>query len=767
MNNKFACIHGHFYQPPRENPWLEAIEPEESATPYRDWNERIFDECYGPNAACPMIGPNGLIVDMADNYRKMSFNFGPTLLSWVESEQPLLYRRILEADASGAKENDGHGPAVAQPYYHAILPLQSVSDKRTLVRWGVQDFRARFRRAPEGMWLPETGVDEETLEVLAEEGLRFTILSPRQAARVRGAGSPDDAWKAVDERTLQPTRPYRWRSRTHPGRSLAIFFYHQSLHQGIVSGDVFSQPDLLCRKILARFHPDDSTQLVSAAADGEFFGHHHKAGAAALAQTFRGLAAAGVEPVSYAAFLARFPPPQEVEIRPRTAWSCEHELGRWTRDCGCRHRPDWKQQWRGPLRDALDWLARQCDAVLEREGGAFLRDFRAARDAYVPRPARPQEWLEEQARGALSLEARREALSLMEMQRHRLAMFTSCGWFFDDVSGLEASQCLKHAARAAELAARFGADPEPGLRRLLAAAPSNVEDSDGAVVYERLVRPCRFSAERATAQAALLSHIGWPAPRLPAWRCETSAPKRLEKTGLAGRDRSFCAMEARARFLPTDEELEARAFVYQRDRVDVTCWLSPEDAGGATFAALAEEFPALSDDEFLAGLGERLGGSCWKLDALCAEPRKAAWRLLMPGPGDEPRRRAYLKRWARALQRPGAEEVPELLAQAQAHGLSASHLPGVEAARVQLEAALRRVLEAPDQETFARLGRWLRALEAAGLPVSVWRLRFFFWAWRARILAAGPRPGEREAALALGERLGFSDAAMPFGRMAA
>jgi len=312
MANKYVCVHGHFYQPPRENPWLETVEPEESAQPYSDWNEKIFQECYGPNSACPVLDENGLIAAMADNYRHMSFDFGPTLLAWLERTHPLVYRAILEADRQSCAELDGHGNALAMPYYHAILPLQTEREKRTLVRWGLDDFSARFGRAAEGMWLPETAVDADTLEILIEHGVAFTILSPKQARRIRDLGAGAADWKDVSVENLLPTRPYRWVSRKDPAKHIAIFFYHQLLHESVDSGEAFKTDDALFHKINGRFLPDDSTQLVSVATDGEFYGHHRRPGVAGLARMFQFARDKGLSITNYAHYLSRFPPPQEV-----------------------------------------------------------------------------------------------------------------------------------------------------------------------------------------------------------------------------------------------------------------------------------------------------------------------------------------------------------------------------------------------------------------------------------------------------------------------
>ncbi len=766
MKNKFVCIHGHFYQPPRENPWLGAGEPEASAHPYRGWNERIFEECYAQNAAVPLLaGPDHRIDELVSNYEKLSWDFGPSLLSWLERERADFYEGLVAADARSARERDGHGNAVAHPYYHDVLPLQTLADKRTLVRWGLQDFEARFGRKAEGFWLPETAVDDETLEVLVERGLRYTILSPLQAARLREVGSGEEGWKEATERKLAPTRPYRWLSKAQPGKSLAIFFYHEKLSKGVVSGESLKGPSGFFRKIHARFLPNDSTQMVSVASDGEFYGHHHRHGAAALAQTFSQLEAAGLSPVNYGQFLDLVPPPQEVELKQDTAWSCEHGLGRWTRDCGCRspQLPDWSQQWRGPMRGALNELAARLDELYDRKAGGYFRDFRAARDdVFAPRE------LERLARVELTPEERADALCLLELLRQRLAMFTSCGWFFDDVSGLEATQCLMHAARAVELARRFGADLEPALVEGLRAARSNVRDfKDGAGAWKKLVRPRACDLPRAAAHFALCRHVDGFWAQTYGFDVSARGHERADKQGLAGRDRalSFCGIELVRR--ATEERLSADVFVYQRDRVDFLCWVV--EPGKAAFAELAARFAGLDDEPFVASATRRLGAPTHTLEALFSEERRNALRVLMPGPGDSAERKAFLSRWRTAMARlvspednsNDERELLELLAGLKDSGLALAQLPWSSRLPHALARVLERVIERPTPDSMSRGARWLEAFEAAGAPVSLWRLRFFYWRWREALRARGAAtPSELDAAAALGEKLGFSEKAV-------
>jgi alpha-amylase/alpha-mannosidase (GH57 family) len=506
MPERFVAIHGHFYQPPRENPWLEAVEVQDSAAPYHDWNERITAECYAPNTAARRVGHDNRIIDIGDNFEKISFNVGPTLMAWLERHAHDVYTRIVDADRASAAAR-GHGNAMAQAYNHVIMPLATRRDKVTQVLWGIADFRARFGRDPEGMWLPETAVDGETLEVLAEAGLRFTILAPHQARRVRPLGA--DAWAEVNDR-VDPSRPYLWRGPRD--LRLALFFYDGPISRAIAFGDALDRAENLVARLGAGFAGDrEGPQLVHCATDGESYGHHKTFGEMALAAALHQIEAQGVAALTnYAAFLAAHPPTHEAEIHERTSWSCAHGVERWRADCGCRTRGDWHQRWRGPLREALDWLRDQVDGFYEARASAFLKDPWAARDAYVAvvldrDPDRLHAWLEQHQRAGLDDAAHVDVRRLLELQRNRLLMYTSCGWFFDELSALEPVQVLRYAALALQhLRDLGGGNLEPEFVRRLEAAPSNVADfGNGAEVYRRLVRSAAADLRRVVAHYAI------------------------------------------------------------------------------------------------------------------------------------------------------------------------------------------------------------------------------------------------------------------------
>ena len=506
------CIHGHFYQPAREHPWLEAVEIEDSAAPAHDWNERVTAECYAPNAAARILDERGRIVKIVSNYEAISFNFGPTLARWLQRHAPDTYEKIVQADRASAAAR-GYGNAIAQAYNHVIMPLASRRDKITQVRWGVADFARRFGRAPDGLWLPETAVDLETLAVLAECGIKFTILAPHQAARVRVASGGE--WVDVTPQVLDTTRPYV--CRPGPGLRIALFFYEATVAQEIAFGRLLESGEALANRLLGG-GADSSwagDRLVHVATDGETYGHHHRFGEMALAYAIQVLEGrGGGEMTNYATFLADHPPTHEAQIHERTSWSCAHGVERWRSNCGCRTRADWHQRWRKPLREALDWLKAQVDALFEEAGARVFHDPWAARDSYIDVVLDRGDLALTRFLGAQALrpgqpDDRRTALRLLEMQRHAMLMFTSDGWFFDEVSRIETAQVLRHAARVMQLAQTAGMDLErPFLDRLRAAESNLTIYRDGAAVYDRLVRPAIVDARRVAAHFAIMLLFG-------------------------------------------------------------------------------------------------------------------------------------------------------------------------------------------------------------------------------------------------------------------
>jgi len=509
--NHYVCIHAHFYQPPRENPWLEEIELEDSAYPYHDWNERITAECYAPNAASRILDNERRIIDIENNYSKISFNFGPTLLSWMEKKTPEVYQAIIEADRLSRKQFSGHGSAIAQAYNHIIMPLANSRDKRTQVIWGLEDFNYRFGRDPEGMWLSETAVDLETLEILSEHGILFTILAPHQARRVRKIGEKD--WKDVSDGTINPKRCYQ--CMLPSGRTIALFFYDGPVSREVAFGDLLKSGENFAGRLLGLYSKSEEPQLAHIATDGESYGHHHRFGDMALAYALHNIESGTLARLTnYGEYFEKYPPAYEVEIFENTSWSCAHGVERWRSNCGCNTgaHPGWTQEWRAPLREAMNWLRDNLANLYEREVATFTNETWKIRDSYISlihnRSSKNiASFLSHNLIRELSKKEKVRLLKLLEMQRHSLLMFTSCGWFFDDISTIEALLVMKHASRAMQLAKEVAIeDLEPQYLEILKGAISNaVELKDGARVWEAFVRPAAADLLSAGAHYAISS----------------------------------------------------------------------------------------------------------------------------------------------------------------------------------------------------------------------------------------------------------------------
>jgi len=510
---KQVCIHGHFYQPPRENPSLEYVELQESAYPYHDWNERITAECYAPNATSRIMDSENRIEKLVNNYAKISFDFGPTLLSWLEEKAPLVYKAIQEADKASRHTFGGHGSAMAQAYNHMIMPLANSRDKRTQILWGLADFKHRFGRKPEGLWLPETAVDLESLELLAEHGIKFTILAPRQASRTRKLGSR--TWKDVSGERIDPTRAYRIRLPSR--RKLNLFFYDGPISRAVAFEGLLNNGEAFANRILSGFSEQrDWTQLLHIATDGESYGHHHHFGEMALSYALNYIETKQLAKITnYGEFLENYPADHLVEIFENSSWSCVHGIERWRSDCGCDSggHPEWNQAWRAPLRAALDWLRDTLAPRFEEQGRALLKDPWAARNEYIQvildrSDASVARFFAKHAVRELQAAERVTALRLLELQRHAMLMYTSCGWFFDELSGIETVQVMQYAGRAVHLAAEVFQDSELEKQFVerLAQAKSNIpEHPDGARIYERFVKPAEIDLPKLAAHYAIRS----------------------------------------------------------------------------------------------------------------------------------------------------------------------------------------------------------------------------------------------------------------------
>jgi alpha-amylase/alpha-mannosidase (GH57 family) len=513
--NKYVCIHGHFYQPPRENAWLEIVEQQESARPFHDWNARINFECYAPNAAARILDQERWIVKIRNNYNRISFNFGPTLSTWMAENDPEAYSLILKADKRSQERFGGHGSAMAQVFSHLILPLANYRDKVTQVYWGVRDFEHRYGRYPEGIWLAETAVNTETLEVLASHGIQFTVLAPRQAKAVRlMQKNPADAttgWREVNAESIDTRHPY-W-CQLPSGRRIALYFYHGGVAQEVAFNGLLNNGKDFAKRMISLFSNDESAELSHIATDGESYGHHHRFGEMALADCLNYLEDNDLAALTnYGQFLEMHPPEWEVQIHENSSWSCVHGVERWRSNCGCNTggKPGWHQRWRKPLRDTLDWLRDQLAPVFEREGARFLRDPWAARNDYIEVMLHRgngsiNSFLAKHARRKLSPLEEVTVLQLLEMQRHAILMFTSCGWFFDEISGIETNQILQYALRAMDYAQAISKiDLHNEFTRRLAEAPSNVY-ANGAASYLQNVVPTRVNLERVAMHFAVAS----------------------------------------------------------------------------------------------------------------------------------------------------------------------------------------------------------------------------------------------------------------------
>ena len=548
--HRFVCVHGHFYQPPRENPWLEAVETQDSAEPYHDWNERITAECYAPNGAARIVDSKNRILRITNNYARMSFNLGPTLLSWMEEKAPLTYAMVRNADRQSQKHFGGHGSAMAQVYNHVIMPLASTRDRDTQIVWGIADFEHRYGRKPEGMWLAETAVDLESLDLLARHGIRFTVLAPHQCARTRpiaaevattGAATTADpaettakavVWKDTTDASVDTTQPYL--VHTSPGHSIAVFFYNGPVSRAIAFDGLLNSGEAFADRLLGGFGKREGAQLVHVATDGESYGHHHRHGEMALAYALQLIEEGDTKLTNYGQFLSKFPPTEEAEIVENSSWSCFHGVERWRSDCGCNGgKAGWNQKWRAPLREALDWLRDSLAPRIRDTSSEVFTDPDAARNDYISvildrSHASIDAFFARHSIRTLTAEERVRALDLLELERNAMLMYTSCGWFFDDISGIETVQIITYAARVLELAAMLFPETRGVLEksftdRLAEAKSNDPQWRDGRSIYDESIRPMVVDLEQVAAHYAI-----------------SCVFPRAGEASLAERERLFC-----------------------------------------------------------------------------------------------------------------------------------------------------------------------------------------------------------------------------------
>jgi len=505
QKNVYLTIHGHFYQPPRENPWLEAIELQPSALPCHDWNERVNNECYAPNSVSKVVNSKNEILNIVNNYENMSFNFGPTLLSWMETFAPQAYARIIKADIKSVEEHNGHGNAIAQVYNHIIMPLANELDKQTQVKWGIRDFEKRFGRKPEGIWLAETAVDDDTLRVLVENGIKFTILSPFQAKSIRKQG--EKTWNDVSWGNIDPARSYRYNIKSAPGQYIDLFFYDGAISKSVAFDELLRDGNKFVRRLKDGISLDRNySQLINIATDGESYGHHTKFGDMALAYALSMKAKeAGFTITNYGEYLEKHASNWEVDLKEVSSWSCFHGVGRWCEDCGCSTggHPGWNQKWRRPLRDAMDYLRDEVIPICQKQGKKYFKNFLEARYAYIDvildrSELNVKNFQNKYFLEGLDDEAKVRAMELLEIQRQAMLMYTSCGWFFCDISGIETTQIMKYAARVIQLAKNFTKkDLETQYLEILSLAKSNYPElGNGKEIYEKYVKPSVVSIKQ-------------------------------------------------------------------------------------------------------------------------------------------------------------------------------------------------------------------------------------------------------------------------------
>lgn len=518
MNHKecYLTVHGHFYQPPRENPWLETIELQDSALPFHDWNERIAEECYSPNAVSRIVDAHNNILDIVNNYELISFNFGPTLLSWLDVHDPRTYERIIEADRLSMEAHNGHGNAIAQVFNHMIMPLANEKDKYTQTVWGIKDFQYRFGRKPEGIWLAETAVDDETLRVLVDCGIKYTILSPFQANKIKNLNDNNGNWQDVSWGNIDPGQAYRYFLKDGTERYIDLFFYDGSISKSVAFENLLHNGDKFIYRIKDGISDARNySQIVNIATDGESYGHHTRFGDMALAYAIKRRANDfGFKITNYGEFLENYPPVMEVEIKEKSSWSCFHGVGRWKEDCGCSTGAGagWNQRWRKPLREALDWLREELAVVFEKHGEKYLIDPWKSRNKYIDiildrNILTIENFCNHEATNKLTQAEMIKVIKLLEMQRHAMLMYTSCGWFFADISGIETVQILKYAARAMQIAKEFSdVDLETPFLEKLSEAISNIKQhGNGKDIYLKYVKPSIVSIKQVVSHWAISS----------------------------------------------------------------------------------------------------------------------------------------------------------------------------------------------------------------------------------------------------------------------
>ncbi len=629
-HNKFFALHAHFYQPPRENPWTGKIDPQPSAWPYHDWNSRIARECYLPNACARVNDASGRVLELANNYLHLNFNFGPTLFSWLEKNYPFYYNKIIQA-ARQSREATGHSNAIAQAYNHMIMPLASFQDQLTQALWGVKDFEHRFGFKPEAMWLPETAASDDTLRLMVDLGMKYVILSPYQAEKIKAHDS--HTWEDVSLGNFDTTRPYAWHDTLPDGtkaknRSLALFFYDGPLSKAAAFEDLTRDSSVFADRVEACYrHGHHGRQLVSMAVDGETFGHHHKFGDMTLAHAFlHELKKRGIATVNFAQYLEDNPPQWEARIKTGpdkegTAWSCAHGVRRWKGGCDCGREDGFSLNWRLPLRAGLNTLRDAAADIYAAEASKFFRAPWEARNEYVSllldhSKKNAGAFFDRQALRPLERTEKARALELLEMQKNAMFMFTSCGWFFSDISRIETVQNLRYAARAAETMRDLGFEnAERGFLSLLEMAHSNYPDADtGLALYQKIIADNAMARQKAAALTIAEAMLCADEDCL-------TGPVQIEER--MNRDGVLCL---RGKVLvPGPEAASALSFCYLRQDEEFPLMFFSGNGGAARFT---EIFALAVPDEILAALQKEPGIARVTFDDFSWEERTLyAWLL--------------------------------------------------------------------------------------------------------------------------------------------
>jgi alpha-amylase/alpha-mannosidase (GH57 family) len=790
---------------------LESIELQDSAAPWHDWNERITVECYAPNATARILNGEGKIENIISNYSRISFNFGPTLLAWMRDKMPKTHDAIVAADKLSCKKYSGHGSAIAQIYNHMIMPLANDRDKTTQVIWGIRDFEHRFGRRPEGMWLSETAADTPTLEVLAEQGIRFTILSPYQAANMRRLDDTD--WQDVSGARIDPTRAYC--INLPSGRNISVFFYDAPVSQAVAFEELLLSGERFANRITSAVSPDrDWDQLIHIATDGESYGHHHRHGEMALAYALEHIEKnEQVKLTNYGEYLEKHPPEYEVQIHEASAWSCPHGVGRWKENCGCNSggRADWNQNWRTPLRAALDWLRDETTPLYEAKAPEFLNDPWRTRNEYISiildrSPESRERFFASETNRSLSDAEKVTVLKLLELQRHAMLMYTSCGWFFDELSGIETVQVIQYAARVIQLANElFGRDFEPEFLNRLEEAKSNIpEHRDGRLIYQKFVKPAMIDPSKAVAHYAISSLFQeyGKATRVFSFTFEDEERQvaAAGKTKLAiGRVRLMSEITEEA-----DQLAYAILYMGEHNLVGgVGKFASPE-----TYQAMASEIRAAFETadfpEIIRLVDNHFGHSPYSLKSLFKdEQRRILNEILASAREDlETRFRAITDRYApmmKFLQGVGAplpaglqtawdltlqnnirrqlsnghtdlEQLKLLLREAELRGADVLNADISYAAKNRMERMIHKIAEKPDE---VREVRELKELAGMLVPLPIGlnlaEVQDCYWKLKQNTLAQlreraqkenGPAQECVDELLALGEHLGFSATAL-------